>query len=225
MPIGLLETLIYIFSFVSLSSFAGMNLTDFFVFLRRMSFFFFSFIRNSNMESEDDELEREDSCIESFSTNHICMNLLSEVLFNIKAIGGVVDFLCSSKVYQPWDNLDDRPAEKKKEDYFIGGEKEECIFSMDSLEHSEYFNFLIDLCVGHSNQESTMECCKLYRIVSLKNERLKKRVFYDLGNKVNGTIHLTKNMVIENRGKSPQQLAELISTILDHLHQSNPSMH
>ena len=176
------------------------------------------------MDSKDDELEKEDCCIEPLSTKHMCMNFLSEVLFNIKAIGGVVDFLSSSKVYRPCVNLDDRPAEKKKEDYFIGGEKEECIFSMDSLEHSEYFIFLIDLWIGHSNQESTMECSKLYRMVSLKNERLKKRVFYNLGNKINGTIHLTKNITIENRGKSPQQLARVISTILDHLHENNPSM-
>ena len=175
-----------------------MNLSDFFVFLRRMAIFFFSFMTNTNMMSKDDKSEKVKCWIESLGSYHICENVLSEILFNIKSISRVAHSLDLSEVYQPCVNLEIRPDRKQKGDILSGGEDRMSIFSFHSLENSEYFRFLTELCVGHNNEESTMESVRMCKMVHHNCEMLKCRVPYNLSHEIDSVSHLMGSLGIVN---------------------------
>jgi hypothetical protein len=107
----------------------------------------------------------------------------------------VAEFLDLSTVYQPYGNPDNR----QQTGGIVDGDDEEVgMFSFHSLEHSEYFRFLIGLCGSRSICKIDPHNCGA----------LKSRVPYNLSHEIDDIV---------NKGKSPQHLAVLVNFVLNHL--------
>lgn len=226
----------------NLAANSGMNLYDFFVFLSRMTGFFFSFLRHNNsmQDKEDGKIQKGKSWVQSLCTESVCRNVLSEVLFNLKSIGCVAELLASAGVSEGCLSASVAVRQKTENQVFeVGKEEDDRLGCWDG-----YLSFLTEMssqCVVHTKHSTAGVCLCAYpvgtpdletssesvniqnRCTLLLHDNSKQKCLKDFTKNdceaINKSFagNATKDDADELKVTSPKQLAQVIRSAVHHL--------